>query len=145
MDIATDAIRLAADLLRQARPDVFYNIDAAFPTYVEEEYSNCWGFTAAAIRAEQRLEWLWPDRIIRHLRERTEFVNVPDVGDIIAYWDKEPWDVHHNDAPFRILHTALYIGDNKVLHKPGPLPVEVTGIFSRATYGQSVTYHHIVC
>jgi hypothetical protein len=84
---------------------------------------NCWGFVAYLNGWEECAEWLWVQDILALLESNTVKLRgtAPALpGDILVYYG-----IPDYGGSEEITHTAVYLGDGKIIHKPGALPVEV--------------------
>lgn len=79
-----------------------------------EETFNCWGATLFALGQIEELEWTDCQYMTEFLDNETEEINKGEIkiGDILAMYD---W----YDGDYRLIHTAVYIGNGKFWHKCG--------------------------
>jgi hypothetical protein len=100
---------------------------------------NCWGFTARSKNWTSRPFWMTPREIERLLEARTVQVSEGDrqKGDIVVYRGYDAAiDPVSDDS---ILHTAILIEGDKVIHKPGSWPLCIEGleeVNKRHVYGR---------
>lgn len=82
---------------------------------------NCWGYTAHLLGWDKRAHWLDHEDIDRLLDEKTTRIAKKNLafGDVIVY---EAEDSYYGGIV--TTHTAVYIGNGKVTHKPGRFDIE---------------------
>lgn len=75
---------------------------------------NCWGATMFVLGAKDHLTWVDNPEISDWLMANCEPVKKPEVGDVLGLFFKD-------DAKkvARLMHTAVYIGNGRYLHKLG--------------------------
>lgn len=82
---------------------------------------NCWGASQYVTGVRNNLGWVEIEEMSNWLTDHTTKVNKPQAGDILTLFAFLP-------VGKLLLHTAVYIGDGKYLHKLGMLKAEVTNL-----------------
>lgn len=84
---------------------------------------NCWMTTSLleGWKSTSDIHWMDSDEIIELLEEHTSPIDESQLkyGDILVYYGQEDYFVGTH-----LLHTAFYVGDGYVMHKPGSMPIE---------------------
>ena len=77
---------------------------------------NCWGATMFIEQAKDRLGWVENPEISQWLQTDFEPIKKEDIeqGDILALFDAD-----EKKERLHLVHTAVYIGDKKFVHKLG--------------------------
>lgn len=87
---------------------------------IEDRFSyNCWGFVSHTLKWTDSLYWLHREEMEVLLSSNTFMVdpNKINAGDIVGYYQEG-----------LLLHTALYIQDGNIIHKPGTYELEINSI-----------------
>lgn len=81
---------------------------------------NCWCFTSVLIGFDDSIFWYDENEMEDILGGRCESISFEDLefGDILIY----------RDDYGTLTHTAVYLGNGRVVHKPGSWPIEYTGV-----------------
>lgn len=79
---------------------------------------NCWGASQYVLKVRDTLGWIETFEMSRWLSDNTEVVKTPEVGDILALFGDHP------AVGKLLIHTAVYLGDGKYLHKLGAARAE---------------------
>lgn len=101
---------------------------------VEIHRFNCWSFTSFLMGWMTKVEWMNESTILHLLKEHARQVDNLQPGDIIGFFYY--WDTDDDPSPFShgISHTAVYLGDNQILHKPGGLPIAIDDLQKATDY-----------
>jgi hypothetical protein len=111
-----------------------------FPVYfkvnLEKRRFNCWGFVARVAGWIDDFRWISDYEMMELLQSNTEQVTEPQDGDIVAFF--------YNSDPNFLSHTAIYRGNDLVLHKMGAAPIfEHPLEYAKQSYGNKTTFHRI--
>jgi len=93
------------------------NVNNAYKLGIDGNYEfNCWGTTLYCLNVEKDLKWIDRKTMSEFLDCNTKQINLNKIieGDIIVLLD--------NDV---LVHTGIYIGNNKYFHKRGALKVKL--------------------
>ena len=121
----------------------FNNIHKRFKPYLKTEYYNCWSLTSFLNGWEKNVYWMDEDEIEEHLKNHTQRIRVPKVGDIVEFRTRNANEYTHRNG---IMHTAIITQiitkgkKRKIIcvHKPGSGRLEVKDLYEiEFMYGPS--------
>lgn len=75
---------------------------------------NCWGATMFVLGAKDHLTWVDNPEISDWLMANCKPVKRPQIGDVLGLFYR-----NESDKTAFLVHTAVYIGDGRYLHKLG--------------------------
>lgn len=95
---------------------------------------NCWGATMFVLGAKDHLTWVDNPEISDWLMANCEPVKRPQIGDVLGLFYKD-------DAKkiARLMHTAVYIGNGRYLHKLGQQKAVVEPLAKVIAHYRNVT------
>jgi len=86
-------------------------------------YYNCFCFAVYTTGLCDRIDWISRQEMERYLK-KTKKVKEPQPGDIVAMWGDDSCYGETSSNRKDLIHTAVYVGKDRYLHKPGDCDLE---------------------
>lgn len=106
-------------------------------TYPHRGCFNCWGFTLFMHGELPEPKWVDDARMMQYLRQLPQ-VQYGELqpGDIIAYFEEVG---RHREF---LIHTAIYLSDDVIVHKPGMRKLEISHAFKNCYAGNATIRYY---